>query len=221
MNAADEDAPTYQYFLAEAQVQRQEHQGALALTSFAQASNAAGDDQVSEQEMLAAGADEGLRITPWISALSDFSVAPIYEDSTVYVLDSKLDATTPIPSTDTALLPTPRSSIQAQWTDAFHLHLPHVPTPTGFFQMRNARGEISAPSTICPPGSSTTGGLCTVVVNRDTTDYAYNIGFSPTVRLGDNALTFNGGIQETLRRDFAAACGHEPEPFPPVSLHVV
>ena len=201
VSASGDNLPTYQYLVAEANVQQQEHRGAQALTSFAEAANAAGDDEAAEQSMLAAGADEGLRITPQISALSDFSVEPIFEDSTVYVLDSKLDTTTPIPSNDTALLPTPRSSIQTQWTDAFHLHLPDVPTPSGFFQVRNARGEISAPSTVCPAGASTTGGVCTVIVNRNTTDYSFNIGLAPTVHLGDNALTFDGGVQETVRRD--------------------
>ena len=201
VSATNDNMPTYQYLIAEASVQSQEHQGAKALTSFAEAANAAGDDQAAEQSMLAAGADEGMRIAPQVSVLSDFSVEPIYEDSTVYVLDSKLDTATPIPSSDSALLPTPRSSIQTQWTDAFHLHFPHVPTPGGFFQMRNARGEISAPSTICPAGSNTTGGVCTVIVDRNTTDYSFNVGLAPTVRFGDNALTFDGGIQETLRRD--------------------
>jgi hypothetical protein len=201
VSSSDDSTQSYQYLIAQANVEQQEHQGAQALTSFAQATNAAGDDEAAEQSMLAAGANEGFRITPQISALSDFSVEPIYEDSTVYVLDSKLDATTPIPSNDAALLPTPRSSIQTQWTDAFHLHIPKVPTPSGFFQMRNARGEISAPSTICPAGASTTGGVCTVIVDRNTSDYSFNIGLAPTVHFGDNSLTFDGGIQETLRRD--------------------
>ncbi len=39
------------------------------------------------------------------------------------------------------------------------------------------------------------------IQNRDTTDYAFNFGLDPTVRFGNNVLTFNGGIQETVRRD--------------------
>src|ERR1039458_10003609 len=45
-----------------------------------------------QQALLQAAADEGLRVTPVVSLLSDFSVEPIFEDATVYVLDSKLDA---------------------------------------------------------------------------------------------------------------------------------
>jgi tetratricopeptide (TPR) repeat protein len=188
VNASADDSPDYQYLLAQANVYRQEHQDALALTSFAQASNAEGEDQSGEDAMLQAGANEGLRITPDLSLLSDFSVEPIFEDTTVYVLDSKLDAPSPVPSSDTSLLPPPRSSLQTQWTDAFHLHLGSLPTGSGFFQVRNARGLISVPST-------------SSIVDRDTTDYTMNFALNPTVRLGNNVLQFNSGVQETIRRD--------------------
>jgi hypothetical protein len=39
------------------------------------------------------------------------------------------------------------------------------------------------------------------IVNRNTTDYSFNFGLNPTLHLGTNVLTFNTGIQETLRRD--------------------
>jgi tetratricopeptide (TPR) repeat protein len=185
---ADETASDYQYLLAQANVYRQEHQNALALTAFAQASNAAGDDQTVEQSMLQAGADEGLRVTPNISLLADFSVQPIYEDSTVYVLDSKLDAAQPVQGTDTSLLPPPRSSIQTQSTEAYHLHLSNFPTIGGFFQIRNAQGQISVPAT-------------NSIVNRNTTDYVFNSGVNPVVHLGSSVLVFNGGVQGTIRRD--------------------
>jgi hypothetical protein len=115
-------------------------------------------------------------------------VAPIFEDTTVYVLDAKLDAAFPVPSSDIAMLPPPRSSIQTQWTAAYHLHLGAAPTPSGFFQVRNARGQISVPST-------------NTIVNRDTTDSTFNVGLNPTIRLGNNALTFDSGVQATIRRD--------------------
>jgi tetratricopeptide (TPR) repeat protein len=188
VSAEGDDAPDYQFLIAEANVFRQEHQGAQALTSFAQASNAGGEDDTAEQEMLQASADEGYRVTPVLSVLSDFTIEPIFEDSTVYVLDSKVDATLPVASTNTSLLPPPRSSIQTQWTDAFHLHLGPLPTPGGFFQLRNARGDISVPAT-------------NSVVDRNTTDYAFNFGLSPIVHLGSNVAVFNGGVQETIRRD--------------------
>ncbi|MFZ0631633.1 MAG: tetratricopeptide repeat protein [Acidobacteriaceae bacterium] len=185
--SADEE-PDYQFLLAEAGVYRQEHQNAQALTAFAQAVDAAGEDQTAEQNLLQAGADEGYRVNSHVSLLDDVSIQPIFEDTPVYVLDSKLDATFPVPPTDTSLLPPPRSSIDTEWTNAFHLHLSYLPTASGFFQLRNARGTISVPST-------------NSIVNRDTTDYSFNIGLNPTVHLGNNVITFNSGIQETIRRD--------------------
>ena len=188
MTPAADSAPDYPYLLAKANVFRQEHQNAQALTSFAQASDVVGEDQAAQEGMLQAGADEGLRVTPNLSLLSNFSVDPIYEDTTVYVLDSQLDSTFPVPSSETALLPPPRSSIETQGTAAFHLHLGQIPTGSGFFQVRNARGQISVPST-------------SSIVNRDTTDYTFNFGLNPTIHLGNNVLTFNSGIQGTVRRD--------------------
>jgi tetratricopeptide (TPR) repeat protein len=188
VSAVAGEAPDYQYLLAQANVYRQEHHNAEALTSFAQASNAEGEDQSAEESLMQTGADEGLRVTPVLSVLSFFTVEPIYEDTTVYVLDSKLDATFPVPPTDTADLPPPRSSIQTQWLDAFHLHLGKFPTIGGFFDLRNARGQISVPAT-------------NSIVNRNTTDYAFNVGLNPTVNIGRNVLTFNAGVQETIRRD--------------------
>jgi hypothetical protein len=129
-----------------------------------------------------------MRLTPEVSVLSDFSVAPIFEDSTVYVLDAKLDAAFAVPNADTSLLPPPRSSLQTENTDAFHLHIsPSLPIG-GFFQLRDANGQISVPA-------------LNSIVNRNTFDSTFNLGVSPTIRLGRNALTFDSGIQETIRRD--------------------
>jgi hypothetical protein len=168
-------------------VLRQEHQDTQALTAFAQAADAAGEHQAAEQDLLQAGASEGLRINPRVSFLSDFSLAPIFEDTTVYVLDSKLDVTDPVAGRE-GLLPPPRSSLETEWTGAYHLHLGDLPEASGFFQIRNARGEISLPSE-------------ELIVNRDTTDYSFNFGLNPTVHLGTNVLTFSTGVQETVRRD--------------------
>jgi hypothetical protein len=190
---ADAD-PDYQYLLAEANVLRQEHNNTAALTAFAQASDAAGEDQTTQESLLQTGGSEGLRVNQKLSLLSDFSVNPIFEDTTVYVLDSKLDGTKPVPITDPALLPPPRSSFQTQGTVAYHLHLNYLPTASGFFQVRNARGQISVPS-------------LSSVSNRDTTDYSFNFGLNPTIHLGTNVVTFDGGIQATVRRDSISPSG--------------
>lgn len=188
VNNSPDDEPDYQYLLAEANVHRQEHQSTQALTAFAQASDAAGEDQTAEQNLLQAGGDEGFRVDRRFSVLSNISMDPIFEDTTVYVLDSKLDATFPVSPTDTSLLPPPRSSLETQWTSAFHLHSNYLPTASGFFELRNARGDISVPAT-------------NSVVSRNTTDYAANFGVNPTIHLGTNIITFNSGVQATMRRD--------------------
>jgi len=184
--SADSD-PSYEYLLARANVYRQQHQSVQSLTAFAQAAEAAGQDETAEQELLRAAGDEGLRINDRLSVLSDFSVAPIFEDTTIYPLDAKLDVPNPIPGRQ-GLLPSPRSSLETQWTGAYHLHFADLPGAGGFFQIRNARGEISLPS-------------ADAIINRDTTDYTFNFGLNPTVHLGNNALTFSTGIQGTIRRD--------------------
>jgi tetratricopeptide (TPR) repeat protein len=187
VDKSDESDPTYQYLLAKASVYRQQHHNTQALTAFAQAADAAGQDPTADRELMQAAGDEGLRITPNFSFLSDFSVSPIFEDTTVYPLDAKLDVTQPIPGRQN-LLPLPRSSLQTQWTGAYHLHLGGLPDASGFFQVRNAQGQISLPS-------------ADAIVNRDTTDYSFNFGLNPTLHLGTNVLTFDAGIQETIRRD--------------------
>lgn len=174
--------PSYQYLLARAAAYRQQHQNAQALTAFAQAAQAAGEDQTAEREMLRAGGDEGIRINHTVSLLSDFSVAPVFENTTVYALDTQLVGA------PQGLLPTPRSSLETQWTAGYHLHLPGMPDAGGFFQMRNARGQISLPS-------------ANTIVNRDTTDYSFNFAVNPTLHLGDNVFNFSAGIQSTIRRD--------------------
>ena len=185
----DDSEVDYQYLLTQAAVEQQQHRTTEALSTFAQASTDAGTDQTAEKGLLEAGANEGLRINPVVSVLSNLTIQPIFEDSTVYVLDSKLDSPNgPVLSTDLANLPPPRSSIETNWINAFHLHLPNLPKNVGFFQLRNARGTISVPAT-------------NSIVHRDTTDYTASFGLTPTLHLGSNAVTFDSGIQGTIRRD--------------------
>ncbi len=132
--------------------------------------------------------NEGYRINSTVSVLGNLLVQPTFEQTTVYVLDAKLDGPVPVPPTDIALLPPPRSSLDSMGTGAFHLHFGNFIPVSGLVQIRNARGRISVPQT----GS---------IVNRDTTDTSLNIGVNPTLRLGRNALTFDSGIQGTIRRD--------------------
>ena len=184
-NSSGEDQ-SYDYLLAKANVYRQQHHDTQALTAFAQAADAAGEDDAAQREMLEVGGTEGLRINPKVSFQSNFSITPIFEDTTIYALDAKLGVTGA--SSDPSLLRPPRSSLETQWTGAYRLHLNNLPDATGFFQVRNSRGEISVPAV-------------NQIINRDTTDYSFNFGLNPSFRLGDNIFTFNTGVQETVRRD--------------------
>jgi tetratricopeptide (TPR) repeat protein len=176
-----------EYLLAKGNIFRQRHDNPQALTAFAQAANASGEDDTAERELMQTAGDEGYRVNSRLSLLSDFSLQPIFEDTTVYPLDAKLDVATPLPGKE-ALLPTPRSSLETQWTTAYHLHLDALPGAAGFFQVRNARGQISLPS-------------ADTIINRDTTDYTFNFGLNPTFHVGNNVLTLSTGLQETVRRD--------------------
>ncbi|MBW8747083.1 MAG: tetratricopeptide repeat protein [Acidobacteria bacterium] len=179
----------YQYLLAQASLYQQEHRSAETLSSFAAAASDAGEDPTAEQHLLEAGGTEGYRVNPKVSLLSNLVVQPIFEDSTVYVLDSKLNSPAgPVNPSDVANLPPPRSSVETNLLNSFNLHLASLPTTSGFFQVRNAQGTISVPATRS-------------VVQRNTTDYALNFGIDPTLHLGSNVVSLNSGIQGTLRRD--------------------
>ncbi len=190
VSQADAAKSDYSYLLAQANVYQQEHQGTAALSEFARAASAAGEDQTAEQDLMQAGANEGYRINRDVSVLSNLLQDPIYEDSTVYVLDSRTFGNPPPiygNTVNTAGLPLPRYSIETEWTDAFHLHLNHLPTTGGFFQIRNARGVISVPAI--------------GIVRRNTYDYNFNYSAAPNLRVGSTMVTLNAGFQGTIRRD--------------------
>ena len=67
VRTAADSAPDYQYLLGRGKCLSPATQRAQALTSFAQASNAGGEDRTAERDLLQAGADEGLRVTPVVS----------------------------------------------------------------------------------------------------------------------------------------------------------
>ena len=187
---ADGSESDYGFLLAEANLYQQEHRGGHALSAFAQAASEAGDDETAEQGLLGAGGTEGLRLNKTLSVQTNVLVHPLYDDSTVYVLDAKTFGHPPAiygGTTNTALLPPPRSSIETEWTTPYRLHLRKFLPVAGFFQVRNAQGTISIPAT--------------GIVNRNTTDTSFNGGIVPTFHLGTNDLTFNVGGQGTIQRD--------------------
>lgn len=182
-NASDFDQ-NYDYKLAEATIYRQRHDGVRALTAFAHANQLAGDqDDVASLQMEQVAGEEGLRVNDRFSVLSDFSVSPIFEDATIYALDARL-----LGPDQNGSLPPPRSSLETRWTNGFKMHQSGWPVVSGFFQVRNARGQFSLPSEA-------------LIISRNTYDYAFNGALNPVLRLGRNSMVFNTGLQLTVRRD--------------------
>ena len=183
-NPADYD-DNYDYQLAMANVYRQRHEDAHALTAFAQANVLAGqDDRIATQAMLDVAGQQGLPITQKLSVSSDFDLGPVFDDTTIYGLDARLFAATSAAAT----LPPPRSLLQSLWTNSFRLHQGNLPLITGFFQMRNATGQESIPNAL-------------LVLPVDTWDYSFNGAINPVLHLGRNTIVFNTGLQFTVRRD--------------------
>jgi hypothetical protein len=87
------------------------------------------------------------------------------------------------------LLPTPRHSLETIADARYRLHLgDSIPTITGFFAERNARGTISFPNQL-------------LIQKRNTYDTILNGAVSPVLHAGNVTLTFMPGLQFTIRRD--------------------
>ena len=183
-----DNGPTqnYDYLMAQANVYRQRQESLPAMIAFARANQAAGDDQTAQQAQYEMASEAGHQITDTVSMSSGASLAPIFEDINIYVLDAKL-----LNLSSQQPLPPPRSSYESLALGDYHLHFNGWPTVSGFVGERNARGTISIPS------SDTT-------LERNTFDTLFNAGISPTLRLGNANLLFNTGVQFTVRRDSAS-----------------
>jgi tetratricopeptide (TPR) repeat protein len=175
----------YDYMMAMANLYRQRHEDLQALTMFARANEVAGEDDTAERNLQQMAGDEGIQLNKKVSVATDLQVAPIYEDETIYITDARLFGS----PADKATLPPPRSSIETRWTNFYRVHEGSWPTISGYFQLRNARGQISLPS-------------IGTIVNRDTYDYVFNGALNPVLHIGGrNLLQFNTGVQATVRRD--------------------
>lgn len=173
----------YDYMLAMGESYRQQHDNLRAMSAFAHANTLAYDDTVAERAMLETAGDQGITVGHGFSLLSDFSMAPIYDDATIYTIDAQLLGATSGPG-----MPPPRSSLETKATTAFRYNRPGLPPILGFVQYRNAHGQISLPSEA-------------KIVNRNTNDFSFRGGLAPTVNLGAAKFHFNTGVQFTLRRD--------------------
>lgn len=175
----------YDYMMAEANLSRQRQDPLHALSAFAQATTVSGeqDHGVAESSQYAAAEQEGRQINSKVSLVPEASFAPALEDINVYTLDAKI-----LHVTNPALLPPPRHSFQSIAESHYRLNLGGLPAITGFVGQGMTAGRLLFPSV-------------GVVQDRNTYDTILNGGITPVLHLGSNSITFNGGLQFTVRRD--------------------
>jgi tetratricopeptide (TPR) repeat protein len=171
----------YDYQLAWANIYGQRHDNVRAISAFAHASQIAADDPTAERGLLRVAGQEGTQIGPNLNMQSDFLSSAIFDDATLYQLDSKLFGNNV----------RPRSSQETDLGTAFHYHINHFSPINGFVGERNYRGTISVPSTLA-------------ILRHNSYDTLFNVGTTPVVRLGNARFVLNPGIEFAIRRDTEA-----------------
>ncbi len=176
----------YDYMMASANLSRQRQDPLHALSAFAQASTVAGeqDHGIAETSQYTAADQQGRQIlNDRLSILPEGTFAPVLEDINVYTLDAKI-----LGVTNPSLLPPPRHSYQSLAESHFRTRLWNLPAITGFVGEGMTAGHLLFPRV-------------GVVEDRHTYDTILNGGVAPVLHLGTNSITFNGGLQFTIRRD--------------------
>ncbi len=174
----------YDYLLAQSAVYRQSHNNQKALSLLAEASHMGGDNDIAEQQEQQVAGDEGWQVTRHLSLIGNVATGGLYDDATIYMLDRQIFGIT-----NNSQLPPPRSQQESFYTAAYRYHFDgNFPMLSGFFQVRNAVGTISLPQ-------------AAEIINRNTFDYNFNSALNPVVHIGNGTLTFNTGLQFTVRRD--------------------
>jgi tetratricopeptide (TPR) repeat protein len=185
LGPADDYREDYDYMMALANISRQRVNTVQALSSFAQANTVSSQEeeqtaQAAENEL---AMEEGRQITPNVSFLPDAYGAPALEDINVYTTEARI-----LHVTNPALLPPPRHSYQTLAESHYRIHLGKLPDITGFAGESLTVGKFLFPSE-------------NVVEDRNTYDTFFNGGMTPVLHFGPNSITFNGGLQFTIRRD--------------------
>ncbi len=178
----DASDKSYDFLMTQAALYRQRQMNIQALAAYARADQVAGTDRTAEESQYELAAEEGREINEKVSVSTVASFSPIFEDINIYTMDAKLSGAS------ASQLPPPRYSYESRADAGYHLHLEGLPTLSGFFEERNARGSLSFPSRF-------------VIQDRDTYDTTLNTGISPVVRLAGVNVFLNPGIQFTVRRD--------------------
>jgi hypothetical protein len=175
----------YDYMMASANFYRQRQDPLHSLASFAQATTAASSEDrgVAESSQYVEAEQEGRQLNDKVSIVPEGVFAPVLEDINVYVLDAKL-----LNVTNPALLPPPRHSFQSLVESHYRVKVGNFPVISGFVGQSLTVGRLLFPSV-------------GVVQDRNTYDTIFNGGVNPILRFGSNSITFNGGLQFTVRRD--------------------
>ncbi|HEV2400707.1 MAG TPA: tetratricopeptide repeat protein [Candidatus Sulfotelmatobacter sp.] len=175
----------YDYMMASANLYRQRQDPLHSLAAFAQATTVAGveDHGIAEMSQYTEAEQEGRQLNDKISFVPEGSFAPALEDINVYQTDARI-----LRVTDPKLLPPPRSNFQDLVQTHYRVKLGNLPVISGFVGQSLTVGRFLFPS-------------IGVIQDRNTYDTILNGGINPILHLGTNTITFNGGVQFTLRRD--------------------
>jgi tetratricopeptide (TPR) repeat protein len=176
----------YEYMMTSANVYRQRQDSVRALSAFAQADSVAGqsDRTTADIAQFTEAETEGREINDKFSVLPEANFSPALEDINVYTLDAEILNVT----NDPALLPPPRHSFQSLADAHYRLHFGNLPVISGFVGQSLTVGLFLFPS-------------INVVQDRNTYDTTFNGGVTPIWHFGSNSITFNPGLQFTVRRD--------------------
>jgi len=185
LGPANDFRDDYDYMMASANLYRQRQDPLHSLASFAQASTIAGleDHGVAESSQYVEAEQEGRQITDKVSFVPEGTFAPALEDINVYTLDARI-----LKVMDPTLLPPPRHSFQNLVESHYRVQLGNLPLISGFVGQSFTTGRLLFPSV-------------GVIQPRNTYDTIVNGGVNPILRFGANSITFNGGLQFTVRRD--------------------
>lgn len=185
LGTVEEFRDDYDYQMAAANVYRQRQDTVHELSSFAQASSVAGQEDrgAAQTAQYEAASQEGRQITQNLSISPELLFTPALEDINVYTLDARiLNVNNPL------LLPPPRRSYQSMAASHYRIHLGNLPAITGFAGESLTAGRFLFPS-------------ANVIQDRNTYDTIFNGGITPVIHFGSNNIALNGGLQYTIRRD--------------------
>lgn len=176
----------YEYMITRANLYRQRQDSVRALSAFAQADTEAGqaDRTTADTAQFTEAETEGREINDKVSLLPEGTFTPAFEDINVYTLDAEILKVTDNP----ALLPPPRHSYQSLVDSHYRFHFGNFPVISGFVGQSLTAGRFLFPS-------------INVVQDRNTYDTFFNGGITPILHFGSNSITFNPGLQFTVRRD--------------------